>query len=172
MKILLISLPRTGSHSLMNKLATENNLKIYSEPFHVRNRKFHKNASWENENNFILKTIINQVPKDGIDNINFYCEFSKNFDKIILLSRKDLVSCTESLSYLLYNRDLGFTHDRKYNWKPTPNYNDTKIYIEKCNSDLNTLSEILSIDIIYYEDLYDLNSKNRLRLEDKDKNII
>ena len=150
----------------------ESNLKIYSEPFYSKNRNLNKNIIWKNENNFILKTIINQVPEDGIDNIKFYFEFSKNFDKIILLSRKDLVSCTESLSYLLYNKDRGFTHDRKYSWQLTPNYKETQLYVEKCNSDLNTLSQILGIKIIYYEDLYDLDSKDRLRFDNLNKNII
>lgn len=172
MKILLISLPRTGSHSLMFKLAEEHNLKIYSEPFYIKNRKNNVNIKWEDEDNFIMKTIVNQIPEDGIYNVDFYKSFSLIFDKVILLSRKDLIACIESCSYMAYNLDKGFSYNVKYEWKPTPNYNQIKSYIEKANSDLITLSNELNIDIIYYEDIYDLNSQDRLRMDGKNKKIL
>lgn len=172
MKILLISLPRTGSHSLMFKLAEEHNLKIHSEPFYIKNRKQNININWELEENFILKTIVNQVPADGIYNIDFYKQFSNIFDEVILLSRRDLIACAESCSYMTYYLDKGFSYNIKYKWKLTPNYNEIKSYIEKCNTDLLTLSTILHKDIIYYEDIFNLNSDDRLRIGDETKRII
>lgn len=172
MKILLISLPRTGSHSLMNKISFDNNLKIYSEPFYSKNRYLYDNMIWENENNFIVKTIINQIPFDGLNNIQFYKNFSNIFDDVILLSRKDLVACTESLSYLLYNKKDGFSHNESYVWNYTPNYNEIKEYINQCDLDLKHLSVELKKDIIYYEDIFNPNSDERLRINNQEKTII
>jgi len=46
--------------------------------------------------------------------------------------------------------------------------------IIKWNNVLNTLSNILNIPIIYYEDIYNLNDKGRLRKgnRDNDKKLI
>jgi hypothetical protein len=53
MSILIIALPRTGSTSLMNKLANERNLKPFFEPFDGTNR-----VIYNNEDNSVVKTII------------------------------------------------------------------------------------------------------------------
>jgi hypothetical protein len=156
----------------MFKLAEEHNLKIHSEPFYIKNRKENININWELEENFILKTIVNQVPSDGIYNIDFYKQFSNIFDEVIILSRRDLVACTESLSYLLYNKKDGFSHNESYVWNYTPNYNEIKEYINKCDVNLKQLSVELKKDIIYYEDIFNPNSDERLRINNQEKKII
>jgi hypothetical protein len=95
MKVLLITLPRTGSTSLLKKISEEQNLNPISEPFNDVNGNLekYKDYNWENMNNICVKTHINH--KD----VTFYLEFIKFFDEVVLLSRKDLNACAESLSY-------------------------------------------------------------------------
>jgi hypothetical protein len=168
MKVLIISLPRTGSSKLLFSLAKEKNLKPVFEPFSNFKKKVIKNR-WtkenddiirtyhQSDNNIIVKTIIFQHP----DNLSL----SKEFDEIILLSRKDLISCAESWVYFLKNRKNGFDA-----WMP---YTFEGIDTEEIKSELNRLieydftlkqiSNTINIPITYYEDLYDLNNPDRLR---------
>ena len=88
-KILIIALPRTGSTSLLDKISNEKNLTPLFEPFDKTGRVLYNGQS-----NVVVKTIINQHPN------NF--ELSKEFDEIILLSRKNLKEHIESHSYRIY----------------------------------------------------------------------
>ena len=159
MKILIISLPRTGSNFLMKQYSEKYNLKMIGEPYNLIN----KYENWENEDNIIVKTIINQIP-EGISNaIHYYADFHKKFDETILLSRKNKIECAESLAFLNYNEKNGFKYNQEYEWYPTPNFNESLKFIEECSNQLIELSNLLNKDIIFYEDLFELNSKNRLR---------
>jgi hypothetical protein len=93
----------------------------------------------------------------------FYSNFVKLFDRIILVSRKDLKLCAESLSYA--NHFGNFSE--KYEWINTPNLIDNIKLVKKFDADLKKLSELINIDILYYEDLFDINSENKLR-----KNVV
>lgn len=156
MKILLITLPRTGSTSLLKKISEEQNLVPISEPFNTKlsdNLKQYKNFDWANVDNVCVKTHINHM------NVSFYLEFVKFFDKVILVSRKDLKACAESLSYAHhFNNFL-----EKYIWTPTPNLQNTIKFVKKIDKDLRELSKLINIEISYYEDLFDINSENKLR---------
>jgi hypothetical protein len=160
MRILLISLPRTGSNSLMKRYADEFNLKMIGEPFNSIN----DDNSFKLDDNVIIKTIINQKPKNVNNCFDFYLNFSKNFDKVILLSRKDKDACAESLAFLNYHEKDGFKYNEKYEWYETPNISISKTFIVDCEKELIKLSNSLMIDIIYYEDIFEVNSKDRLRL--------
>jgi len=164
MRILIISLPRTGSSTLTNKYRLNYNLKAIEEPFSEPNDGKYSIEDIS-KNNLIVKTIIGQIPKNENNEIIFWYNQSLTFDKVILLSRKDLKACIESTSYLYYNAIRGFEYNESYEWHLTPNHEVISKYIYKCESDLNKLSKLLNIDIIYYEDIYDLNSKDRLRLK-------
>jgi hypothetical protein len=163
MKILIISLPRTGSNSLMKKYANQHNLIMIGEPFNEKNKNI--DFEWENMNNIIVKTIVNQKPNHiKEDTIEFYLDFSKKFDQIILLNRRDKKDCAESLAFLNYNEKNGFKFDKKYEWYETPNIEISKKFLEECDEQLTELSKLLMIDIIYYEDIFDINSKDKLRI--------
>jgi hypothetical protein len=165
MKVLLITLPRTGSTSLLKKIAEEQNLILISEPFNNVNGNLekYKNYNWENINDICVKTHINH--KD----VTFYLDFVKFFDEVILLSRKDLNACAESLSYANYFQN--FTE--KYDWINTPNLNENIKLVKEFNEDLEKLSKLININILYYEDLFNLESKDKLRKNDiKRKNLI
>ncbi len=165
MKILLITLPRTGSTSLLKNISEEQKLNPISEPFNDVNGNLenYKNHNWKNTNNICVKTHINH--KD----IPFYLEFIKYFDEVILLSRKDLKACAESLSYA--NHFQSFTE--KYKWIKTPNLNENIKLVKQFNEELEKLSKLTNIKISYYEDLFDSESEDKLRKNDiKRENLI
>jgi hypothetical protein len=102
MKICIYSTPRSGSTSLFNYLKLLNkcvNLKSYFEPFSAHGNKNRNFNSILNFNNLLIKTIIYQLPND-ISGINdFDIKIKNNFDKIIILLRKDIKAQAESYTY-------------------------------------------------------------------------
>ena len=165
MKVLLITLPRTGSTSLLKKISKEQKLNSIGEPFNNVNGNLekYKDYDWKNINDICVKTHINH--KD----VTFYLKFIKFFDEVILLSRKDLNACAESLSYANYFQN--FTE--KYEWIKTPNFNENIKLVKEFNEELEKLSKLTNIKISYYEDLFDSESEYKLRKNDiKRKNLI
>jgi hypothetical protein len=162
MNVLIISLPRTGSTELGKDLSIKHKLKYVCEPF-IRTDIKLTNSDL---NNIVLKTILFHLPNyiNESDRVSWLIEFSKNFNEVILLSRRNLVACAESWAYLSYNeKQRSFKADAPYLWERTPNYDEEYQFIKKCNSELIGISEILNIPITYYEDIYDENNLNRLR---------
>jgi len=174
MKILIVSLPRTGSSQLLDNIAKQHNLKAIFEPFNGSNAN-KKLFDIKEHNDVVVKTIVCQAPKkinnDNDDQfINEYLtwvyEFIKDFNKIILLSRHDLTACVESLSFLVFNyKNSGFKSYKPYYYKRPPNeiYYKYEKQIMISDKIINIMSKNLNIPITYYEDIYDLNSSNRLR---------
>lgn len=165
MKILLIALPRTGSTSLLKNISEEQKLNSISEPFNDVNGNLekYKDYNWKNTNDICVKTHINH--KDT----SYYLDFIKYFDEVILLSRKDLNACAESLSYA--NHFQNFT--KKYEWINTPNLNHNIKLVREFNEELEKLSKLTNIKISYYEDLFNVKSEDKLRKNDiKRKNLI
>lgn len=154
MKILIISLPRTGSSSFCNYLADKHSLECIPEPFNeLNNLEKYKNYNWNDKESICVKTHINH------NDINFYLEYVKNFDTIYLLSRKNLKECAESFAYATYSRNFS----DKYEWKSTPNLYKCIELINEYNNKLIELSKLLNLDIIYYEDIFNISSDERLR---------
>lgn len=87
MKILIIGTPRSGTTTLANAIAYTLNLKEIIEPFNP-NVTYTYSPS---QTNIVLKTLINH--HNSIEELS---ELSKNFDKTIILSRRDKVACWES----------------------------------------------------------------------------
>ena len=157
MSILIIALPRTGSTSLLYKLAKENGFTPLFEPFDNSNR-----FPYNGEKKVVLKTIICHHPN------NF--ELSKEFDEIILLSRKNILECAESHAYQTYfSKTKNYNSNNPYYYEQVPAdifelcYND----VLKWNNDLKQLSDKLNIPITYYEDIYNINHSDRLRKGNK-----
>lgn len=163
MKILIISLPRTGSTSLLHKIAVERNLEPIYEPFNHR----HTNISYnQNIKNVVVKSIINQKPPDVSydDGLTWLFKFANEFDEVILLSRKDLRKCAESYAYMCHHYETrGFRHFEEYRWEPTPNLSQMQEEIEIMHSEIEELSLSLKVPITYYENIYDEKSSHRLR---------
>ena len=161
MKILIISLPRTGSTSLHDNLCKKKELQYIFEPWDGSERYSYDS----NMVNCCLKTMIFQSPE--IDYLKFHEKLSKEFDEVILLSRRDLKECAESWAYLKHHNHKGFDSTRPYVWRTPPNIEKHVNDIYKWNDELKELSKILGVGITYYEDIFDKNSDERYR-----KNII
>ena len=162
MKIILISTPRSGSTSLMMGLSESLGLKYYFQPFnHLAWKGIPQSIEYHN---CIVKTMIDEIPDKLADCVKFYIDFCKKFDKVILLSRKDLISCAESLGYNLkhYNN-----YDKSDYWHKEYFYNNREIdidshvnYLKKINDKLIEFSEEINLPIDYYEEIFsgDMNS--------------
>jgi hypothetical protein len=153
MKILIISLPRTGSTSLLYKIAKERNLKPFFEPFDGTNR-----VIYNNEDNSVVKTIICHY-KNNLELIG-------KFDEVILLNRRNLKELIESHSYQTYFSKTGYNSNNPYVYKQPPQeiINLCTSDILNWNEEIKYLSEITKIPIIYYEDIFDSSSPDRLRM--------
>ena len=164
MKILIISLPRTGSTSFLKNICKKHNLKEIHEPFDQVNGNLqnYKNFDFVNELNIGVKTHINHM------DIDFYVNYFKIFDKVFLLSRKNLKECAESLSYANYTN----TYLSKYSYRRTPNLDNTIKLVNDLNDKITTLSKLINVDIMYYEDVFDVNSVERLRMIDTKKTLL
>lgn len=162
MKVLIISLPRTGSTSLLYHIAKERNLRAFFEPFMLKDTYYFDNTM----ENIVVKTIIEQYS----DNYNL----AKNFDEVILLSRKNHKEHVESLSYLYYNIKKGYNSNKYYEYKTPPRHYIIKANkrILEMNADLEVLSNQLNIPIQYYEDLFDENGSDRLRVKNLPKSLL
>jgi hypothetical protein len=153
MKILIISLPRTGSTSLLYKIANEKNLKPFFEPFDGTNR-----VIYNNEDNSVVKTIICHHKNN--------LELISKFDEVILLNRRNLKELIESHSYQTYFSKKGYNSNNPYVYKQPPQeiINLCTSDILNWNEEIKYLSEIAKIPITYYEDIFDSNSSDRLRI--------
>jgi len=162
MKVLIIALPRTGSTSLMEKIAIKNNLSTISEPFGKSDNYLYSPKL----NNVVVKTIVEQHP-DNFD-------LCKDFKNIILLTRRNLTEHIESVAYLYYNIPKGYFSNEYYEYSlPPQDFIDlAHSRINEMNAELETLSEQLNIPIQYYEDLFDPNGPDRLRIKTVEKNLL
>lgn len=175
MRILIVSLPRTGSTSLLKKISTEKNLTPIFEPFAPNNNKIENfKTKYEGEDDVVIKTLITEVPNNNQNKVEWFVNFSLDFDKVILLTRKDLSECAKSWAYLTYQREYSkpnFNAYSEYYWEPTPNYEMVKKQITKWDLELREISKKLNMELTFYEDIFDLNSEERLRKGDKKNEI-
>ena len=167
MKILIIALPRTGSTSLGETLAKKHNIKKYLfEPFNPKNTERYNS----NESSIVVKTLVFQILEDikEENRIEWLINLTKEFDEVILLTRKDLVSCGESWAYLNYFHETKkFMHYENYLWKSTPYDESAYNQILSFNKDLKFISESINVPLTYYEDIFDPNGDGRLRKGNK-----
>lgn len=160
MKILIVSLPRTGSSELLWRISTYLNLKYVYEPFDTTERWIYDNK----EEDVAVKSLIFDKSEEYESNIDFYVDLAKDFDRIILLTRKDLRACAESWAYYRHIKDsTGEMTMHKYEWKHTDNFKEVYPKIIEWNQQLVELSKRLNIGLTYYEDIFDVNSPERYR---------
>lgn len=159
MRVLIIALPRTGSTSLLYKIAKENNLKPLFEPFDNSDR-----SKYAMEKGIVVKTIICHHPNNS--------KLAKEFDEVILLSRKNLLECAESHAYQVYfSKTKSYNSNFPYLYEKAPEDVFKLCYsnILKWNYEINQLSVKLNIPVTYYEDLYNPEDERRLRKGDRNK---
>jgi hypothetical protein len=171
MKILIISPPRCGSTSLLDNISALANCEKMFEPY----RNNISDGIFENEyplllpQNCVVKMIPYQVPKKygkPSDFFNFILSIYKEYDKIILLNRKNLQDHFESFV------NLRIRMDKKLNvyvpwFKEDIEKKIIEYNIEQLKPYRNIIDEIsneLKIPIIYYEDLYGENRTKSLEI--------
>jgi len=142
-------IPRSGSVSLLNALSESLNFNKIGEPFNSYLWKTLPNIETDNT---VIKTFIDQTP-DGTNPIEFYTSFVKEFDKVILVSRKNIIEAVESYSYHIQN-------STKEGWVK-PYYYDDNTNIDKyydwflsMETQIIELSKNLDIEIDWYEDIF------------------
>jgi hypothetical protein len=163
MKILIISAPRCGSTSLAKNLKdTLDYTQILYEPYlqsSLSIRTFENEYPIKLSKNSIVKTMTYQVasqygkPKDFV---SFISEWKEEFDKIILLSRKNKQEHFESWVNLVEKQKVGISVYEKWSISEIEsklkNHNIDEM---KPHRDvIEELSNLLNIPITYYEELY------------------
>ena len=147
MRILIIALPRTGSSNLLKGIAEGNFLnesEVYYEPFHLSKT----NQDLVYTTNTLVKTLIEQTTNE------FLLQYKEKFDKVILLSRKNLFKATESLAYSFQSEDFHKPYEFSSKDIDKKWIKYSKNYIKKAYTQLLKFSSLTKIPITYYEDLY------------------
>jgi len=154
MRILIISTPRSGSTVLTNSISKLLNCVGYHEPYNPKHpvsdvSKFIKNLP----NNVVVKTMIHHVPFDEVGSIDFYKNEINHYDKVILLSRKNILSSYES-----YNHNINENFNG--NWHQPYHYKEREFDLNLYNSYLKWTSTLIdfsldtNLPITWYENLY------------------
>ena len=151
MKILIISVPRSGSNTLLKTISSMLKLKKIVEPF---NEVLWKNVKYDiiPENNVVVKSLIDIVVPNH-NTISFYKDYSKSFDKTILLSRKNTKELSESYAFKIWKNNITGWH-QKYNYNQLGDIDKWVESMIKNKSHIEKLSNELNIEIDWYEDLY------------------
>ena len=159
MKILIIAIARSGSTTLATMFGRILNYTTYHEPFNFTHPK---TASKVFPNtlptNCVVKTISDQKPKDVIDSLDFYTKYVNEYDKVVLLSRKDKQLVYESILYRVTYFFKGNWHT-PYVYQELPENKQIRDYVETQSNLIESLSDILDIPITWYEDLYSGNQQ-------------
>ena len=190
--ILICGIARTGTTSLLQSLSKDK--EIIHEPFNYPLPRFQKKKLkypsdfWDLKNT-VVKSIYYQKPQESkLDNFLFYVEFSKYFDKIILLDRKNfqehLLSCinlqAKIRNKVLYNEEKGkykfayvkkFSHDSPWREEDLSDYDfeyakeyKFEYHLKRDKEDLKKISDILKVPITYYEDLFGKDRSKSLQI--------
>lgn len=174
MKILIISPPRCGSTALLKHISDGTNSKRISEPF---NYDLHKNIEYTYpmvlDQHYVIKYITTQTPKEHgtpDDFVDFITSDVLNYDKVILLSRRNKIEHMESLINLHMRMSSGKNVLAQWHGddiKHIPFNYDIGYLLNKYVNMINKISLNLDIPITYYEDLY---GEDRIKSHDIIKN--
>lgn len=152
MNIIIISSIRCGGNYFMSQLSETYNLRPVHEPKKLKNIDDFSKDGYSG----VCVKILTDFPTDDVSKI---AEYSKNFDYIFLLDRRNLEEHFKSI-YVVYqvtnkiavkwNWDDEYKKNNNYNLKET----EYKKWIKDKSDSLNALSNLLGIEVLYYEDLY------------------
>ena len=173
MKVLIVGLPRSGTTSLQNSFSDQGYTKI-NEPYNyaldISNQKLvNKTINYDyppkeviEEDNVIVKTIVGHIADIWEhDWYSFIIEFSKHFDKVILLDRLQFEEHLMSVVHLKYKLSKGESVRQKW---IRDDINDDFLagymaaggdeLLKNDKAQLKRISDKLNIPITYYENLY------------------
>ena len=141
---LIIAIPRSGSSNLLSSISSAYSLKSVFEPF-----TNHTNIYPSYYVNSVCKMIVYRLPYKKI------LYFAENFDKVILLSRRNTLEAAESMTAMCH--DLDSNSKTVWNEVSDKHKNLIPLYTDKMiewKNTIESLSNYLNIDIDYYEDLF------------------
>jgi len=149
MKILIIATPRSGSTSLIRGLGKILSLERIPEPFNRHSQRC-KTYPYPIRENSVLKSIVDQVPKEYNGAEYFFKHFSKEFDNVIILGRR---SFWDQYNSFISAVDSDIWH-RRYIKVEHPFEKEHYESLTRLRQLLDECSEKLNIPITWYEDLY------------------
>lgn len=158
MKILIVATPRSGSSELASRIKRYLQLKhIFFEPFNYEG----DHPMYNFEDDAVVKCIVDQVPEgeDRNNPIPFYREYVKNFDRVIMLRRENLVQQIESYNWYFYRRKNGLPVNEPYEYVWQPGYEGHRDYILLCDEWLKRLSGITNIPYVAYENIFRIDGE-------------
>ena len=172
MKILIISSPRAGSSSLIYSITELSNYESIYEPYiNQLSERTEERIPYPYvvPDNCVVKMLSYQVPKkygNKDDFLGYIASVYKDYDRVILLNRKNEKEHFESLVNLQIrnkNRKDVFAPWYYSDIKKDLHLFDTKLYI-RYRKVIDEISTELSIPIIYYEDLYGSDRNKSLKI--------
>ena len=159
MKILIIAIGRSGSTALTTLFGRILDYTTYYEPFNYSQPSM-ASQIFPNTlpSNCVVKTISDQKPKDVIDILDFYTKYVNEYDRVILLSRKDKQLVYESILHRLTYFFNGNWHT-PYIYQELPENSEVRNSVKTQSDLVESLSNVLDIPITWYEDLYSGNQQ-------------
>jgi len=163
MKILLTASARSGSTALASAIGKILKYPVRFEPYDKWVET--KQPVSLKADKLIEKNIVDQIPKEK------FSEYSKRFDKLIFLTRENLLEAYESFYYKVYHQP-GNWHSY-YTVKEGDIRMDQEIYdrLEENHKLVKSLAYMNNISYISYEDIYSsnydtyLNAFSKLQLD-------
>jgi hypothetical protein len=161
-KILIVGVPRSGTTSVYNSIKSQySELPSFYEPWFWR-----KNGEIDIDSykDLLIKTLIYQKPnpilKRGyqlIDCLDFYREIVPKFDKVILLSRRNLNEAAVSYDYAFKSKNW----QTEYSTDSLPKQWTIHMY-EVISNRIEVLGNEFNLKVWYYEDLFNANNINTI----------
>jgi len=166
MKICVLATPRSGSKSILALLQStfwDFNYYSISEPFNYEHHEMMGTNTHDfytriiNRNDVIIKTLVNQKPKNFNTIEEWYDSLFEIFDKVIILDRLNKKEQTESYVYCLTKSDFGRWHvPNVYNLTNVSKelYEETFNYLTEQRELLKNLSLKYNVPFYNYEDIF------------------
>ena len=162
MKILIVGIPRSGTTSVYNSIKSQySELPSFYEPWFWRKNEEIDIDSYED---LLIKTLIYQKPntilKRGyqlIDCLDFYREIVPKFDKVILLSRRNLNEAAVSYEHAFRSKNW----QTEYSTDSLPRQWTINMY-EVISNRIEILGNEFNLKVWYYEDLFNANNINTI----------
>jgi len=167
MKILIIGIPRTGSTSLWSNIINLGYSGLM-EPYRRYNHNYLKYPyplDISKNEKVVVKHLIHDIPRKkyigNMSDIDICKEMSEQFDKTIILDRRNSQEMLESYIGLYYNLDNNMDIHSSWEFSNIPKEYVNQFILDNKHkliydfkTKIQTLSTLLSIPITYYEDLY------------------
>jgi hypothetical protein len=164
MKIVLISLPRTGSTSISKYYKSINkDVVVIDEPFNlvVNNPTILYNDLTKNKNLFI-KTMYGDNPLEfeNMSAKDFVLKLINDFDLVLFLTRRNIKEHTESYVQALQTSKWASSY--VYDYKFNTLYDKVESKLNKLNLELIKTCNELNKPLYFYEDLYNSLKKENI----------